>query len=112
MTYNLRALPEIEEDALAAVRWYQQKSDILGDAFLTDFYESAIALSNFPYRYQMQHRAFRRCLLRTFPYALYYSVGGETVTLFGLFHSSRNPADIRTALTNRKIDAGIPDNEE
>lgn len=38
MTYTLRFLPEVEDDAIAAYMWYEEKSHGLGEDFLRMFY--------------------------------------------------------------------------
>jgi hypothetical protein len=41
MTYTLRFLPAVEEDALAGYRWYEQRAFGLGEEFLRMFYACA-----------------------------------------------------------------------
>ena len=41
MTYNLRILPEVEEDVMAGYAWYEGKSPGLGEEFLRIFYACA-----------------------------------------------------------------------
>lgn len=38
MTYDLRFLPEVEEDVIAEYAWYEGKASGLGDEFLRAFY--------------------------------------------------------------------------
>lgn len=39
----------------------------------------------------MIHREVRRALIRRFPYAIFYVVSDEIVTILGIFHCRRNP---------------------
>jgi len=41
MTYTLRFLPEVEDDAISGYFWYETKSPGLGDEFLRMFYACA-----------------------------------------------------------------------
>lgn len=41
MTYMLRFLPEVEDDAISGYSWYETKSPGLGDEFLRMFYACA-----------------------------------------------------------------------
>jgi len=51
MTYNLRFLPEVEEDVIAGYVWYEGKSPGLGEEFLRMFYASAGELPRNPLLY-------------------------------------------------------------
>jgi hypothetical protein len=41
MTYTLRFLPEVEDDAISGFSWYETKSPGIGDEFLRMFYACA-----------------------------------------------------------------------
>ena len=73
MTYLLRFVPEVEEDAVAAYLWYQEKAPGLGDEFLRSFYACANEIRRNPLMSPIVHQDFRRRLLRRFPYAVYFS---------------------------------------
>ncbi|MBI3923531.1 MAG: type II toxin-antitoxin system RelE/ParE family toxin [Armatimonadetes bacterium] len=102
MTYALRFLPEVEEDAIAGYSWYEQKSDGLGEEFLRMFYACANETARTPRQYPEVYHDFRRRLLRRFPYALYYRIAGEEVIVFGLFHCARDPDGIASSLLDRQ----------
>jgi len=74
MTYNLRFVPEVEEDGINGHLWYESKSKGLGEEFLRIFYAAASAISHNPLQYPIVYHEFRRCLLRRFPYAVYFQV--------------------------------------
>ena len=96
MTYVLRFLPIIEEDALAGYTWYEEKARGLGgDLPCACFYAGAREIPRNPLLYPKVYREFRRRLLRRFPYAIYFRIEDETVIVFGLFHCARDPRTIR-----------------
>lgn len=101
MTYALRFLPEVEDDAIAGFSWYEQKSAGLGEEFLRVFYACANETARTPFQYPEVHRDFRRRLLRRFPYALYYRIQDGEVVVSGLFHCARDPRAITSALHDR-----------
>jgi plasmid stabilization system protein ParE len=101
MTYTLRFLPAVEEDALAGYRWYEQRALGLGEEFLRMFYACAGEIPQNPSLYPAIHRTFRRRLLRRFPYAIYFRIVDDEVVVFGLFHCARNPRTIDAALQDR-----------
>ena len=103
MTYELRFLPEVEEDVFAGYLWYEEKARGLGEEFLRMFYASANELSRNALLYQKVHGDFRRRLLRRFPYAIYFRIEENQIIVFGLFHCARDPRTIRLKLLARDI---------
>lgn len=101
MTYTLHFLPELEQDVLTGYSWYEERSRGLGEEFLRVFYASAVEISRNPLLYRKVHRDFRRCLLRRFPYALYFRIEDHEIIAFGLFHCARNPRTVRDKLQGR-----------
>ena len=102
MTYTLRFLPEIEEDAISGYVWYESKSRGLGEDFLRMFYASANEIPWNPLLYPKVYQDFRRRLLRRFPYAIYFTIEDDQIIVFGLFHCARNPQVINAELQNRE----------
>jgi hypothetical protein len=105
MTYTLSFLPEIEEDALAGYLWYEAKSSGLGEDFLRIFYACVSEISRNSLLYPRTYNAFRRRLLRRFPYAIYYMVEDNKIIMAGLFHCARDPHSIQLALQERERDS-------
>ncbi|HUT35146.1 MAG TPA: hypothetical protein VNE39_16765 [Planctomycetota bacterium] len=106
MTHSLRFLPEVADDALAAFAWYEAKAQGLGEQFLRAFYAAANQVPRNPMLHTKAHGDFRRCLLPRFPYAFYFTVEGEEVVGFGLFHCARDPETVRAQLRRRHPAAG------
>ena len=102
MTYTLRFLPAVEEDAVAAYTWYEAKAPGLGEDFLRTFYADAGKLSENPLMYPTLHLQFRRRLLRRFPYAIYFITEEWKVVVCGLFHCARDPQGIQSLLQYRQ----------
>ena len=48
--------------------------------------------------YTVVHEAYRRALLRRFPYAIFYEHTGDLVPVYSVFHTSQNPAKWRQRL--------------
>ncbi len=49
MTFDLRFLPEVEEDVISGYSWYEDKARGLGEEFLRIFLASANNLSRNPF---------------------------------------------------------------
>jgi hypothetical protein len=64
MTYVLRFLPAVEDDALAGYTWYEEKTPGLGEEFLRMFYACAREIPRHPLLYPTVYGVFRRRLLR------------------------------------------------
>ncbi|HAG50577.1 MAG TPA: hypothetical protein DCL42_04495 [Deltaproteobacteria bacterium] len=71
MTYTLRFLAEVEDDAIGGYIWYDTKSHGLGEEFLRMFYAYAGDIPRNPLLYRKVYGEIRRCLLKRFPYAIY-----------------------------------------
>lgn len=72
MPYSLSFLPEVEDDVISVYLWYEEKSKGLGEEFLRIFYASSAEIARTPNLYQKVYKNFHRCLLKRFPYALFY----------------------------------------
>jgi plasmid stabilization system protein ParE len=104
MTYALRFLPEVEEDVISGHVWYEEKSPGLGEELLRTFYARAGEIPRNPLLYAKVYGRFRRRLLRRFPYAIYFTVEGNEIIVYGLFHCARDPHAIRMILRDRGTD--------
>lgn len=102
MTYTLGFLPQVEADVLSGRTWYEAKTSGLGEEFLRVFYACCQEVARNPLAYQRVHEEFRRCLLRRFPYAVYFRIEDDRVVVFGLFHCARDPRRLRRELGNRR----------
>jgi hypothetical protein len=103
MNYALRFVEEVAEDAITGYQWYERKSPGLGEDFLRIFYAFSGEISRNPFLYSEIQGGFRRCLLKRFPYAIYFFVKNEEIVIIGLFHCSRDPDAIDRKLSERDI---------
>ena len=101
MKYTLQFFPEFEQDIMTAYIWYESKSVGLGEEFLRIFYACVIEIRLNPLRYMKVYSKFRRCLLRRFPYAIYFIIKEDSIIVFGLFHCARDPRTIGMRLQDR-----------
>ncbi len=101
MTYILRLVPDVEEDLTAGYDWYESRAIGLGEEFLRMFYACANQIMDSPLAHPRVFGEFRRCLLRRFPYAIYYITAEKQVVVYGIFHCARNPVTISENLRER-----------
>jgi len=102
MTYTLRFLPNVEEDAIAAYVWYEARSPGLGEEFLRVFYACVREIPRNPLLYERVYGKLRRRLLRRFPYAIYFMIKEDQVVVIGLFHCARDPRTVQKELQDRE----------
>lgn len=63
----------------------------LGEEFLSCVDACIEAVLRRPKMYAVVHEHYRRGLVRRFPYAVFYEYSNETVTVYCVFHTSRDP---------------------
>lgn len=62
-----------------------------GEEFLTCVDASIETICRWPEMYAIIHENYRRALVRRFPYAVFYEHEENTVTVYCVFHTSRDP---------------------
>ena len=70
----------------------------LGEEFLTCVDACLEAIGRMPEMHPIVHEQYRRGLVRRFPYAVLYEVGESAVTVYAVFHTSRDPVKWRERL--------------
>jgi plasmid stabilization system protein ParE len=99
MAADLVIAPEAEQDLVEAYSWYERRRAGLGEDFLSSVDASIHGIRRSPAMCAPILDAFRRCLVRRFPYAVFYEYIDETVTVYGVFHIARDPAKWRERLS-------------
>jgi len=94
-------VPEVAADLSVARDWYERRAPGLGADFLRMAYAAFSDLGEFPESRQTVYNLFRRALLRRFPYSVYYLSEHDLITVYGVFHSSRDPQVISHLLDER-----------
>jgi plasmid stabilization system protein ParE len=98
MAANLVVAPEAEQDISEAYAWYENQRFGLGEEFLTSVDACIQAICRTPEMHGLIHENYRRGLVRRFPYAVFYEYAYNRVTVYGVFHTSRDPAKWRQRL--------------
>jgi plasmid stabilization system protein ParE len=95
---RINYVPEVADDLANAREWYENCSVGLGRDFVRMAYAGFSELQDCPEQHERVHGAFRRALLRRFPYGVYYQCSADSITVYGVFHTSRDPAVIKEAI--------------
>jgi plasmid stabilization system protein ParE len=93
MRYAIEAAPAVEADVEAAFDWYEGEEPELGFEFLAELRAAYHRIVDYPFGYQDLRSGIRRALTRRFPYAVYFSVEGETIVIVAVLSTARDPAE-------------------
>jgi plasmid stabilization system protein ParE len=90
MAANLVFTPEVAEDLRAAYDWYECQRVGLGEEFLGCVDACIQAICREPEMHARVRGNYRRALVRRFPYAIFYEHSHGIVTVYCIFHTSRD----------------------
>jgi plasmid stabilization system protein ParE len=98
MAAELVIAPEAEQDLAEAYGWYVRQRVGLGEDLLSCVDACIRAICRTPEMHATVHESYRRGLVRRFPYAVFYEYANDTVTVYCVFHTSRDPEKWRQRL--------------
>ena len=98
MGHSLSVAPEAELDIAEAYVWYESRRLGLGEEFLSSVDACIQRIRRQPAIYVRVHEEYRRALVRRFPYAVFFESTETDVTIYAVFHTSRDPAKWRQRL--------------
>ena len=90
-------LDEAEQDLLDGFAFYESQEPGLGDYFLNTLFGDIGSLRLYAGIHGKAF-GFHRMLSSRFPYAVYYSVRGETASVIAVLDCRRNPSRTETRL--------------
>jgi plasmid stabilization system protein ParE len=99
MAAELIIAPEVEGDLAEAYAWYEIQRTGLGEDFLSCVDSCIQAVRRTPELHSVVHVNYRRALVRRFPYAVFYEYTNETVIIYCVLHTSRDPEKWRERLS-------------
>jgi plasmid stabilization system protein ParE len=98
MAADLIVAPEVEQDIAAAYDWYEGQRFGLGEEFMSRVDACIQSILRNPELHRVVHEDYRRMLVRQFPYAIFYEYANGVVTVYCVFHTSRDPEKWRQRL--------------
>jgi plasmid stabilization system protein ParE len=90
MTLIVRA--EAKADLARAKAWYDKQQKGLAREFRLCVEEAMERIRSMPELYAEIDGGVRRCLVRRFPYAIYYKVEATRIVVIAVMHTSRDPS--------------------
>jgi len=92
MKYRIVPSPDAEADVNSASWWYWRIDSDLASRFVAEGRATAARIAQFPYRYPVLYGSVRRALLKRFPYAIYYLLDCDEVSIIAVLHQRRSDA--------------------
>ncbi len=94
---KIEILDEAQEDLIEGFHFYEAREVGLGSYFLDCLFSDIDSLLLYAGIHQIIF-GYHRCLSKRFPFAIYYSVEGDSVRVHAVLDCRRNPSWIRKRL--------------
>jgi len=85
--FTLRAREELR----IAMRWYENQRPELGQQFLKQIDKSINSIVENPRIYTKQHLNFRRCVIKQFPFSIYYTIEQNQIIVHAVLDNRQDP---------------------
>jgi plasmid stabilization system protein ParE len=89
---------ETRDDLDEAYAWYEARRAGKGEDFLLRVNACISAICRTPEMHNVVFGNYRRALVRKFPYSMIYDYEDDAVTVYGVFHTSRDQENWRRRL--------------
>jgi plasmid stabilization system protein ParE len=99
MAAKLVIAPEAARDIDEAYSWYESQHTGLGEEFLNCVDACISSICRRPEIHEKVYEDYRRGLVRRFPYAIFYEYAGDSITVYCVLHTARDPAKWRQRLS-------------
>lgn len=90
-SYELVLSDEARLDIFDAFYWYDQIDTKLSASLEKCLEAGFNAITDNPQNYQKRYKSLRIYFISKFPYGIHYLIDADTIRVFGVFHTSRNP---------------------
>ena len=98
MAAKLVIAPEVVADLAEASAWYESHRVGLGEELLSCVDACVATICRMPEMNATVYEQYRRGLVRRFPYAVFYEHANDTVTVYAVLHTARDPNKWRQRL--------------
>ena len=82
---------EAEADLSEAFAWYEEHVSGLGSDFLLNIEAAILSIQRNPEAYPSIYKNVRRCLVRRFPFGIFYLEEESKIIILAIFHVRRVP---------------------
>jgi len=88
---RLRYTDRARDDLKSAYYWYEKQSRGLGNYFLDSIEVGLHKILEQPKLYKIQHGNFHACIIRHFPFSIFYTLEDDSVVVHAVFDNRRDP---------------------
>jgi plasmid stabilization system protein ParE len=92
--------PEAEADLLRGFNWYEEQRPGLGKEFMEEVSRCQQAIEQRPLSFAVIHDTARRAMTHRFPYALFFMVGPDVISVVAAFYMASNPEALSLRLAS------------
>ena len=92
MVYQLELRKRAINQMQKSYDYYESKSLGLGERFLLTVEEYFEIIKNNPKQFQVKREEIREAYLQKFPFIIVYQIVKDTIIVYSVFHTSRNPS--------------------
>jgi plasmid stabilization system protein ParE len=96
---NIRILDAAYQDLEDSVCSYNKECPGLGFEFANEFQRGVRRIADYPEAWQLVAPNFRRCLLRRFPFGIFYHLAEEELLIVAVMHQRKHPLSWRKRLS-------------
>ena len=96
---KIHILDHAEDDLVDGYNFYEDQAPGVGIYFLDCIYSDVESLVLYAGIHRIVHKSYRRMLSERFPFAIYYTVSGDTINIHAIIDCRRDPAWIRDRLS-------------
>ncbi len=89
--FSSKAATELE----AAALWYEEQKRGLGSEFIRAVDVALSKIGRTPMIFNISFEDMRRCLLKKFPFGIFFSVEEDHIVVVSIFHLRRNPKQLK-----------------
>ena len=83
--------PRAIEMQAEAYKWYEAKRTGLGELFLQELEVNYGKLQSNPLVYRISEAGYGHVILKKFPFVIVFKIIKNTLVVYAVFHTSRNP---------------------
>ena len=87
----LRYADRAKDDLGTAFAWYEKQKRGLGFEFLDCVEVGLQSILSFPGMHEETYSRFRRCVVRRFPFSLFYTIEKNEIVIHSVFDNRQDP---------------------
>ena len=92
MTRRVWLRPQAGAEIRRARVWYEEQVPALGSQFVRALEAGVEAIGERPEAFPKVYGEYRQCLIRRFPYSIYFRIADDAIVIIAVHHQRRDPA--------------------